>query len=126
MKRYLRSSKVVEASVDQTYTDRFNFRRGNQKFSIYTKYADDPEKFQCQITEIHPYDLAEYYWIKKDQPAIAKVIDPRGRVAGYIEVREYDEDDYEDSNEYINDILDYMCTELRGYNKNIKPVIDRT
>lgn len=133
MKRLIKSSqklasyrKSINASVDYSYTDHYKFKRGAQQFSIYTKYADDPDRFQCQITELHPYDLADYYWIKKDQPAAAKVIDPKGHLVGRIELAEYDEDSYEDANEYIRDIIDYMCTELRGYNRNIKPRIDHT
>jgi len=131
MKRYIKSSSLqkkstIQSSTDTTYTDRFNYRLGGtSRFSVYTKYADDPERFQCQISEIHPYDLAEYYWIKKDQPASAKVI-KNGKVAGRIELREYDEDDYEDSNEYIRDIVEYMCRELMSYNSKIEPRIDHT
>ena len=120
MKRYIRSS------VTNSYTDHFNYNyKGLYNFSIYSKYDNDPEKFQCQITEIHPYDLAEYAWIKKDQPASASVI-KNGKRIGYIELAEWDEDWYEDEDEYIRDIIDYMCDQLIAWNAKVEPIIDRT
>lgn len=127
MKRLIKSSRMLSASQTSTsYTDHSVYARGPYKFSVYFNHADDPENFQCQVSEIHPYDMGKYYWMKKDQPASAKVIDSDGHVIGYLELREYDEDDYEDATEYINDIIDYMCVELRGYNRNVEPMIDKT
>lgn len=125
MKRLIRSSqqinrKFIEASSTNDYTNHFTYNRGGTKFSIDSKYNDDPYNFQCQITEIHPYDDADYYWVKKDGPASASLIKGNKRV-GYIDIDEYDEDYYETPEEYIDAIVDYMCVELRNHNKNIKP-----
>ena len=137
MKRLIRSStklsekskKSVRASADNSYTDRYKIKIGRQEFSVYTKYFDDPDNFQCQITEIHPYDNANYYWIKKDQPASASVI-KNGKRVGRIEVREYDDeaaDEYNYAGEQFNrDIVAYLCEELRGYNREVEPQIDHT
>lgn len=115
-------SSSIKASYAGGYTDHFNYSRGGTKFSIYSKYTDDPYNFQCQITEIHPYDDADYYWVKKDGPASASLIKNNKRV-GYIDIDEYDEDYYETPGEYIDDIIDYMCVELKNYNKTVEPKI---
>lgn len=125
MKRLIRSSqkiskKLIKASATNDYTDRFSYNRGGQKFTVYSKYSDDPYNFQCQITEVHPYDDADYYWVKKDGPASARLI-KKGKTVGYIDIDEYDEDYYEDANEYIRDIIDYMCVELMHHNSSIEP-----
>ena len=117
--------RLIRASITNDYTNRFKYSVNGQKFIIYSKYNDDPENFQCQITEIHPYDLAEYYWVKKDSPAAAKVI-KQGKITGYIDIDEYDEDRYSDPQDYIDSIIDYMCTMLYSYNRDIEPIIDRT
>lgn len=129
MKRLIRSSKElknnsIKASATKDYTNHFTYNRSGQQFSIYSKYNDDPYNFQCQITEIHPYDDADYYWVKKDGPASASVIyEGTGKKVGYIDVDEYDEDYYDTPEEYIDAIIDYMCVELRNYNRNINPKI---
>ncbi len=132
MKRYIRSSqklktlnihKVITAST--TYTDHWTYTRNNQKFHVKAKYIDEPEYFQCQISEIHPYDLAEYVWVKKDSPVDATFYQ-KGKNIGSISVPEWDEDDYEDATEYVNEVVDMLCVELRHMNKQIEPRIDRT
>ncbi len=135
MKKLIKSSKMSSSSKQKItssrndYTDTYRVRIGNQEFRVYAKYLDDPDNFQCQISEIHPYDNANYYWIQKDQPASASVI-KNGKRVGRIEVREYDDeaaDEYNDAGEQFNrDIVAYLCEELRGYNKNIEPMIDHT
>lgn len=127
MKRLIRSSqkiskRPIKASYAGGYTDYFTYNRGGTKFSIYSKYTDDPYNFQCSIEEIHPYDDADYYWIKKDGPASASLI-KNGKKVGCIDIDEYDEDYYETPGEYIDDIIDYMCVELKNYNKTVKPKI---
>lgn len=120
MKRYIRSSQ---------YTSRYNKTVDGQKFSVYTIYEDHPENFQCQVSEIHPYDLAEYAWAKKDSPSSATVY-KNGKKIGYIEVRDWDEYEENENNpsseKYIKEITDYICKQLRSYNQNVKPQIDRT
>ena len=128
MKKFIKSSrnlsrrKIIAASAND-YTGRFTYNRGGQKFIVYTKYENDPYSFQCQITEVHPYDDGEYFWVKKDAPASATVYTDAGKRYGYIEVDEYDEEFYESPEEYIDAIVDYMCSELRNYNRNVEPRI---
>ena len=118
MKRYIRSSRTND------YTDHYTLTREGVKFSIYTKYADDPEMFQCQISELHPYDDADYAWVKKDSSADATVY-KKGRPYGHIEIREWDEDAEDEyngnSDRFIRDSINYLCGELRSFNRNVKP-----
>lgn len=135
MKKLIRSSvkpvksrtKIASSRDDYTYS--YRVRLGNQEFRVYAKYLDDPDNFQCQITEIHPYDNANYYWIKKDSPASASIIQ-NGKRVGYEKVREYDDDaadEYNDEGERFNrDIVKYLCEVLRGYNKAVEAKIDHT
>lgn len=131
MKRYLRSStqssssKSVYISSATKYTDHDVYTWGNRKYSIYFKNADDPANFMCQVSEIHPYDLAKYAWAAKDAPTSATIYKD-GKKIKTIGVKEYDEDDYEEDSEYINDVIFDMCKALRDANAKVKPVIDRT
>ena len=121
MKRYIKSSKITD-----DYTDHYNVKYDWVKFSVYTKYADDPEMFQCQITELHPYDDAEYAWVKKDSPTDATVY-KNGKPYGHIEVREWDEEaeqEYKGNiQKFINEMVKHLCYELRKFNRDVKPVI---
>lgn len=128
MKVSLFMKRLITASRNP-YTSRWNKVVDGQKFSVYTMNEDYPANFQCQITEIHPYDLAEYAWAKKDSPATATVY-KNGKKLGYIEVRDWDEYEENEDNpspeKYIKEITDYICKELRSYNRKVEPKIDRT
>ena len=131
MKRLIRSStmssknRLAYVKSSTSYTGHYVYTWGNQKYSIYFKNADDPANFQCQVSEIHPYDMAEYAWARKDGPASASIIKNR-KVINTIDVPEYDEDNYEEDSEYLNDVIFDMCKALRDTNARVKPVIDRT
>lgn len=131
MKRYIKSSnqsnsnKSVYVSASTKYTDHDVYTHGRHKFSVYFKNSDDPANFECQVSEIHPYDLAEYAWAKKDAPASASIIKNR-KVIDTIPVKEYDEDAYEEDSEYINDVIDQICIELMRINDKVEPRIDHT
>lgn len=119
----IRNRRRIVASSANDYTDHYFKKLNRHKFSVYTKYNDDADNFQCVIEEVHPYDEGEYYWIKKNMPSAAMLIKGSKRV-GYIELREWDDDAYEEYNgnekAFIKDLVDYMCEELIGYNKNVK------
>lgn len=124
------TKKPVKASKVPSYTGHYTHKLSNgRRYSVYTMYEGDADNFQCQITEIHPYDEAEYYWIRKESPASATVY-RNGKKQGYIELREWDDDaqdEYDDRDEnFIADLVHYMCEELYAYNKDIEPRIDHT
>lgn len=118
MKRYIRSSQTPKYKHE--YTDHMVYTWGPRKYSVYFKNADDPENFQCQVSEIHPYDDAKYTWAKKDSPAGATLYRNK-KLVDTIAVKEYDEDDYEDENEYINDVIVDICRALKEANKDVEP-----
>ena len=131
MKRLIRSSTMSSSNhsayvkSSTSYTDHDIYTWGNQKYSIYFKNADDPANFQCQVSEIHPYDMAEYAWAKKDGPTSATVY-KNGKKLRTVDIKEYDADDYEEDSEYINDVIFDLCKALKDINKGVKPIIDRT
>lgn len=123
MKKLIRSSTSVRASVQ--YDNSFTYTRSKQKFSVKTKYEDDPDSFQCQVSEIHPYDLAEYAWAKKDAPVSASIF-KEGKKLKSIPLPEWDEDIYEDADEYLNEVIDRICVALLHVNASVESRIDHT
>lgn len=123
MKTMINASKAVSAGT--SYGEHYTYQRGHTKFSVYTKNDNDPANFQCQVSEIHPYDMAEYAWAEKDSPASATVYRGNKRI-GYIRVPEYDLDNYEDDNEYLDTVIDIIACKLRQFNRDVEPRIDRT
>ena len=120
MKRYIRSSETPKYKHD--YTDHEIYTWGKQKYSVYFKNADDLEHFQCQVSELHPYDDAKYTWAKKDSPASATLY-RNGKAVKTIPVVEYDPDNYEEDNEYIDDVIFSLCKALKEANKDVKPIM---
>lgn len=132
MKRLIRSSTMSSSnhsaskiSTSTKYTDHDVYTWGKQKYSIYFKNADDPANFMCQVSEIHPYDFAKYAWAAKDAPTSATIYKD-GKKIKTIGVKEYDEDDYEEDNEYLNDVIFDLCKALKDINEEVEPIIDRT
>lgn len=86
------------------------------KYSFKTVTEDN--HIVLYVEEIHPYDLAEYYWLRHSS-ANPDVIEVRlgGKLHGLVD--SFNEDD---------EPIDYIETArlLRSYNKNIKSMIDRT
>ncbi len=109
----------------KNYNGPFVHEHGRRRFSVYTKFEDDPDYFQCQVSEIHPYDLAEYAWAEKDSPCGATVY-KAGKKIGIINLPEYDPDNYEECYEYLDDIIDRIAVKLIWYNKGVEPRIDHT
>ena len=121
MKRYIKST-IVNASA---YGSQTFIEVEGVKFSVKDKPLHWCEyglsDYAAQITEIHPYDDAEYYWAKIEG-ANAKFILDRS-VKSSMQLPTFDEDKYADESEYINTIIDIVCRELRRLNKNINPRI---
>lgn len=117
MKRYVRANS--------TYTSYTTIYHGRQKFSVHYTPDEYSGMVQAQITEIHPYDDAEYAW--------AKIIGPQaifyrnGKQLDKMTIGGFDADNYEDDdtayNEYLNEVFDDVAVELLNLNKNVKPMI---
>lgn len=88
----------------------------NYRYSFKT--VTEGNDIVMYIEEIHPYDLAEYCWLRSSSsnPDVIEV-----RNGGHLValVDSFDEDE---------EPIDYIeCAKLlRSYNKDIKPIIDRT
>lgn len=114
------SSTKITASTN--YDSHEVYSHGKNKFSVYVKHVDDPDSFQCQVSVIKPYDDAEYAWARKVSPRDVDIIQ-NGKVVDHYTVPEWNEDNYEDETEYINDVVDMICVALLDYNRDIKPRI---
>lgn len=103
----------------------FKYVRAGQPFMISILNEYDPDSFQFIVTELHPYDLAEYAWAKKVSPVEVAIIRD-GKIESYIPLPEWDWDCYEDENEYYDELIGLTCVALKAANKSVEPMIDRT
>lgn len=116
--------KLIKSSVESD--SYFNYSRGRQEFGIHM-YNDDPVNLKFQVTEIHPYDEASYTWARCGYKGSGYVeFIKNGKVIDSMKMHSYDEDDYESEDEYVNDVIDQICAELRHSNKGVEPRIDHT
>ena len=127
MKKLIRSSTRITGSSygAQDYENFFTMFRGKQKYAVRTSFEQDPDSFQFQVSEIHPYDMAEYAWAKKWSPASVSIYRD-GKEISNFPVPEYDEDIYSSPEEYENELLDITFVALQNANADVVPMIDRT
>lgn len=95
--------------------------RNGQKFSIYMYNDDDPMAVRFSMSEIHPYDDAEYTWARYDNLVVEFI--RGGKVVDKMHMHDYDEDYYETVYEYVTDLVDATAVELLNMNKDVKPRI---
>ena len=114
------ASRSITAGKVFDYDSRITYNRGRNKFSVYMKNSDDPENFQCTVSMIKPYDDADYGWARKWSPRTVDIIQ-KGKVMDQYTLPEYDEDNYETPTEYIDEVLDTICTALLDWNRDIEP-----
>ena len=124
MKKLIKSSTTVQASTAKDYDEHTTLFHGRQKFSVYLKNSDSP-MFSASVSEIHPYDEAEYTWAKLSSNGSVAFYN-NGKLVDRMQMHAYDEEDYEDVNEYVNDILDTIMVALMDYNSSVTPRIDHT
>ena len=123
MKRYIKASSQ--------YPEYVNIQHGRQQFGVHINTEDGPYEgtFAATVSEIHPYDDAEYTWAKIGFNG--QVIFYRdGKVVDKMQLASYEPDDYEEQehgtsavDQYINDCLDTVATELLQMNRDVKPVM---
>lgn len=105
------------------YNEYFTIQHGPTKhFGVH--FNDDGPyegSFIAQITEIHPYDDADYAWARINYNGQAEFIKD-GKVVDKLQLHDYDEEDYENGiYEYYNDCLDTVAVELMHINRNVEP-----
>ena len=124
MKRYIRSSIKSPQSV------RLTFKYKGTNFRVYSSDVSDyqdPESlfnnFKADITEVHPYDLAEYAWARLAHGVVKYYMN------GKLIDRTYDfnADDMDVENYEWADVVVYgVCDRLIQLNKRVTPRIDHT
>lgn len=124
MKRYIRSSIKSPQSV------RLTFKYKGTNFRVYSSDVSDyqdPESlfnnFKADITEVHPYDLAEYAWARLADGVVkyymnGKLIDQ----TYYFNADDMDVENYEWADVVVYD----ACDHLIRLNKRVTPRIDHT
>lgn len=118
MKRIVSAGAAFNSQLQKYGT----YMRGRQKYSIYENNPDNVIDYKAQITEIHPYDEAEYAWARIGYRGAMSVEFIRdGEVIDKMQLHYYEPDDYESEDEYLDDVIDQVCVELRAINKGIEP-----
>lgn len=125
MKRMIKSSYAAD-NADVTRNERFEFTiPKNHHRYVFSGDVDYKHGFIWgQVTRIAPYDDAEYYWAKIGDGGtnFVKFIQDR-TIKDRMQYWYYDEEDYEDVNEYLNDVLFDLCKELDKLNDKVEPRI---
>ncbi len=95
-------------------------------YSVYTNNEDDPTKLSIQVSELHPYDDAVYAFARVEsfRPNVAQII-KNGSFISSVTMPEYDEDDWETPQEYVDEFIDRIFYELHRVNKDVEPKIMR-
>jgi len=111
--------RLIKANSE--YSDYMTIQHGRQKFSVHINYDGPYEgSFAAQVSEIHPYDDADYAWARIKHNGQVEFI-KGGKIMDKMQLPSYDEADYEDISEYYNDMLDSVAVELMDINKAVKP-----
>ena len=78
------------------------------------------EPFEFQMSKIAPYDDAEYIWAKYKGGRWCNLYEGTKQI-DHITIPLWDEksENYEDFNEYINDVFDRVLLNLEEYNKDV-------
>lgn len=95
------------------------YNHGRQKFSVsYSDPAASGDMF-AQITQLHPYDDADYAWAKIEGPQVRFIRD--GKTIDRMTLPAYEEEDWESIDEFIDDTIDSICVELMNLDKDTEP-----
>lgn len=127
MKRVLTSS-LKSIKADSRFGTRYTVNnwhglRGHN-YSVRVYNEDDPSRLQLQISGLHPYDDADYAWARVEsfRPTLAQII-KNGAFLSSVNMQCYEEEDWESSDEYVDEFIDRIIAELEVVNKDVKPKI---
>ncbi len=119
MKRRIYSS--VPDPKESRNGDYMTFTVGRQRFGIHM-YNDDPLQPKFQVSEIHPYNDADYAWARCGYLGHAYVqFIKNGKKIDGMQLNGYDESEYESEYDYITDIVNQTCEVLLEINKDVEP-----
>lgn len=115
----------IESATDVTavtnqYPEFNTVYHGKQKFAVHSTDMTDVFHFACQVTEIHPYDDADYCWARMGENKQVQFIQ-KGKVIDKMQMHYYEPEDYESPYDYIDDIVDSICVELLQFNRSVEP-----
>ena len=97
------------------YDSSMTYSRGGQRYRVYLLNESDPDNLKFAISEIHPYDDANYAWAMKNAPVSVAII-RNNKVEYSVPLPEWDWDIYDDSNEYVTECVDIACAALKEAN----------
>lgn len=109
MKRYIKASK---------YENHEEINHGSYFNRYFVYWNDNPLEFQ--MTKIAPYDDADYVWAKYSGGRWVNFYEGKQQI-DRVTIPLWDEksENYEDFNEYLNDVFDRVLLNLEEYNKEI-------
>lgn len=110
-------------STTASYYDRrevLNIR--GQRYAVYSKNSDDPMKLELQVSEIHPYDDADYAWAKMQSNKQVSFY-RNSRLVDKMQLSYFDEYFDDSAEDYYHSLIDDICFELRDMNKGVEPVM---
>jgi len=119
MKKLVASIQDPKQSKNPDY---MTYTQGGQRFGVHL-YSDDPLYPKFQVTEIHPYDDADYTWARCGYKGAANVqFIKNGKVVDQMQWYTYEEDEGSPE-DYIDKMIDETCSQLRSFNKDVKPIM---
>lgn len=117
----------MEIVLEDNIKNEYSFKRLWNKTDYRIKFYDinDYNDFYSQITEIHPYDDADYAWARNysDNCFVFNIIQS-GKIIDTVDLRNelfLNPDDYEDIEDYFRAISDCVIAVLNEYNKDVEP-----
>lgn len=125
MKRYIRSStsksdKTVRSKLKYKGVD---FRINSTDISRCCGSDSLFDQFKANVSEIHPYDLAEYAWATLENGVVRYY--KNGKLIDRTFYFNSDDIGIEDS-EWADDVIMDVCDHLIKLNKNVEQRIDHT
>lgn len=127
MKTYfVKSDSDIKCSRFGSHFIDENWHGTGNKYSIYLNNEDNLSELSMQISGLHPYDDAEYAWarVERFNPTVAQII-KNGKFLSSVKMDEYNETEWENKDEYINEFIDRIIYELETVNKDVEPKIMR-
>jgi hypothetical protein len=118
--------RIIKATSDfnSELTDFETYTRNRQKFAIHQNNPADPNNWKATISEIHPYDDAEYLWARVGKRGTLSVeFIQNGKVIDTMQLHYYEPDEYEHEEEYYDEVTDAICLALLNFNKDVEPIM---
>lgn len=114
---------ILEDNIKSSYS--FKRKWNNTNYLVKFNDVNSFSEFYGQISEIHPYDDADYAWARNyTDNALTFFIVQGGRRIDTVDLRDelfLNPNDYEDIEDYFRAIADCVIAVLNEYNKDVEP-----